>query len=155
MDKGFFKNWVLHIPHRLRDILWIVRAWSSVAPILSSLIMSWASSCVQSSQSLLKVITSFWHKFLEWMNSMILGVHSRWPSPRLHSWLLYRFKLFLIWKTLMTAWSLHSSTSFLRSFYDFCSSLQIAWSMNQTCLVSLRKTLVVQVDSWLNQKWSS
>ena len=33
MDKGFFKNWVLHIPHRLRDLLWMVRAWSSIAPI--------------------------------------------------------------------------------------------------------------------------
>ena len=33
MDKRFFKNLVLHIPHRLRDFLWIVWAWSSVAPI--------------------------------------------------------------------------------------------------------------------------
>ena len=29
------KNWVLHIPHRLRDLLWIVRAWSSVSPVFS------------------------------------------------------------------------------------------------------------------------
>ena len=36
MDKRFFKTWVLHIPHHLRDLLWIVRAWSSVAPIFSS-----------------------------------------------------------------------------------------------------------------------
>ena len=56
MDKRFFKNWVLHIHHYLRDLLWIVRAWSLVAPIFSSLIMSRASSCVHSSQSLLKVI---------------------------------------------------------------------------------------------------
>ena len=68
MDKRFFKNWVLHIPHRLRDILWIMSAWSSVAPIFSSLIMGQDSSCVCSSQSLLKVITSFWNTFLEWMN---------------------------------------------------------------------------------------
>ena len=39
----------------------------------------------------------------------------------------------LIWETLMTTWSLHSgsshsSTSFLRSYSDLCSSLQIAWS---------------------------
>ena len=33
MDKRFFKNWVLHIPHRLRDLLWMVRAWSSIASI--------------------------------------------------------------------------------------------------------------------------
>ena len=66
MDKRLFKNWVLHIPHRLRDLLSMVRAWSSVAPIFSSLNMSQASS---SSQSLLKVITSFWHTFLAWMDS--------------------------------------------------------------------------------------
>ena len=29
MDKNFFKNWVLQIPHRLRYLLWMVRAWSS------------------------------------------------------------------------------------------------------------------------------
>ena len=33
MDKRFFKNWV-HIPHRLRDLLWMVRARSSIAPSL-------------------------------------------------------------------------------------------------------------------------
>ena len=82
VDKKFFKSWDLHIPHRLRDLLWMVRAWYSIAPIFSSLLMSQASS---SSRSLLKVITSFWHKFLAWMNHMILRVHSRWPSPLLHS----------------------------------------------------------------------
>ena len=80
MDKSFFKNWVLHIPHHLRDLLWIMTALSSVAPKFSSLIMGWASSCVCSSQSLLKVITSFFHTFLEWRNPMILGGHSRWLS---------------------------------------------------------------------------
>ena len=48
-------------------------------PYSSSLLMSQASS---SSQSLLKVITSFWHTFLEWMNSMMLRDHSRWLSIR-------------------------------------------------------------------------
>ena len=42
-------------PHRLRDLLWMVRAWSSIAPIFFSLIISWASSCVGSSTELLKV----------------------------------------------------------------------------------------------------
>ena len=46
IDKRLFKNWVLHIPHRLRDLLWIVSAWFSVAPIFSSL-MSRFSSCVR------------------------------------------------------------------------------------------------------------
>ena len=30
MDKRFFKIWVLRIPHRLRDLLWMVRDWSWV-----------------------------------------------------------------------------------------------------------------------------
>ena len=90
MDKRVFKNWVLHIPHRLRDLLWMMRAWSSVASIFSSLPMSQASS---SYQSLLKVITSIWHTFLAWMNPMILGGYSRWPSPLLHSLLLLQVVL--------------------------------------------------------------
>ena len=89
MDKRFFKNWVLHIPHRLRDLLWMVRAWYLVSPIFSSLIMSQdSSSCVCSTQSPLKVITSLWHTFHAWMNPMIVGGHSRWLSPLLHSPLL-------------------------------------------------------------------
>ena len=70
------------------------KAWSSDAPILSFLLMGRASS---SSQSLLKVITSFWNTFLEWMNSMILGGHSRWPSPLLHSSLLLSPLEFVLW----------------------------------------------------------
>ena len=93
VDKKFFKSWDLHIPHRLRDLLWMVRTWSSVAPIFSSLLMSRASS----SRSLLKVITSFWHTFLTWMNPMILGGHSRWPSPLLHSSLLLSLLQVVLW----------------------------------------------------------
>ena len=49
-----------------------------------------------------------------------------------------------------------SFTCFLRSSSDVCSFLQIAWSRNQTSpSVSLGKTLVVQVDPWLNQQWTS
>ena len=45
-----------------------------------------------------------------------------------------------------------SSICFLGSSSDVCSFLQIAWSRNQTSLsVSLGKTLVVQVDPWLNR----
>ena len=98
MDKRFFKNQVLHIPHRLRDLLSMVRACSSIAPIFSSLIMSRASSSyVCSSQGLLKVITSFWHTFLEWMNPMIRGGHSRCLSPLLHSLLLLLPLQFVLW----------------------------------------------------------
>ena len=57
-------------------------------PYSISIIMSQYSYYVRSSQSLLKVITSFWHTFLKWMNPIILGGYSRWPSPLLHSSLL-------------------------------------------------------------------
>ena len=53
-------------------------------PCSLSLIMSQASFCVHSSQSLLKVITSFRHTFLERMNPMILGSLWRWLSQLLH-----------------------------------------------------------------------
>ena len=78
VDKKFFKSWDLQIPHCLRDLLWMMRAWSSVSSISPSLLMNQASS------SCWNVITSFWNTFLEWMNSTILGGHSRWPSPLLH-----------------------------------------------------------------------
>ena len=97
MDKRLFKNWVLHIPHRLRDLLWIMRAWSSVSPILFSLIMSRYSSYVCSFQILLKVINSFWHTLLEWMNPMILGGHPRWLSQLLHSPLLLLLLQVVLW----------------------------------------------------------
>ena len=147
MDKMFFKSWVLRNPHRLRDILWMVRAWYLVAPIFSSLIMSRSSS---SSQSLLKVITSFWHTFLTWINPMILGGHSRWLSLLLRSPFLL-----LPLQVVLHSGTSHSSTIFWKPSSDLCSSLQIAWSRNQTSLMSLGKTLVVQVDPWLNQQWSS
>ena len=33
----------------------------------------------------LKAITSFWNTLFAWMNPMILGGHSRWLSPLLHT----------------------------------------------------------------------
>ena len=67
MDNMFFKNWVLHIPHRLRYLFWIVKSWSSVAPIFFSLIMSRASSWVCSSQSLAES-NHFLLEHIPWMN---------------------------------------------------------------------------------------
>ena len=67
MDKMFFKSWVLHIPHRLRDILWIMKSLSLVAPIFFSLTMSWASSCVCSSWSLSES-NYFLLAHIPWMN---------------------------------------------------------------------------------------
>ena len=58
MNKRFFKNWVFHIPHRLRDLLWMVRAWSSIAPIFFFSFFN----------CFLKAI--FWFKFLS-SNSLI------------------------------------------------------------------------------------
>ena len=45
----------------------------------------------------LKVIRSFSHTFLAWMNPMILGGHSRWLSPLLHSSLLLLPLQFVLW----------------------------------------------------------
>ena len=46
----------------------------------------------------LKVITSFWYTFFAWMNPIILGGHSRWLSPLLHSSiLLYLFLKVILW----------------------------------------------------------
>ena len=58
MDKRFFKNWVLHIPHCLRDLLWMVRAWSSISPIFffSSYDSSWK-----------KLLPSTLHSLHEWI----------------------------------------------------------------------------------------
>ena len=144
MDKRFVKNFVIHIPHRLRDILWMVIAWSSICShISSSLLMRRASS---SSQSLLKVITSFWHTLFAWMNPMILGGHSRWLSPVLHSPLLL-----LPLQVVLHSISSHSSSVFSKPSSELYSSLQIAWSRNQTSLVSLGKTLVYKlIHDWIN-----
>ena len=103
-----------------------------------------------SSESQLKVITSFWHTFLAWMNPMILGGHSRWLSPLLHSPLLL-----LLLQDVLHSGSSHSSTIFSKRSSELSSYLQIAWSRNKTSSVSLGKTLVLQVDPWLNQQWSS
>ena len=89
MDKRFFKSWVLHIPHLLRDLLWMVRACSSVAPIFSSLIMSWASS---SSQSLLKVITSRTHSSNEWIPWSWEAIHGGYHNFFILHF-FYHFKL--------------------------------------------------------------
>ena len=125
MDKRFFKNWVLHIPHRFRDLLWMVRAWSSIAPIF------FFSESAKSNHFLLAHIPCM----------------NEYHDPR------RPFKVAITTSTFST--SSHSSTGFLRSSSDVCSSLQIVWSRNQTSSVSLGRTLVVQVDPWLNQKWSS
>ena len=50
-----------------------------------------------SSQSHLKLITSFWHTFLAWMNPMILGGHSRWLSPLLYFPLLLLLLHVVLW----------------------------------------------------------
>ena len=137
MDKRFFKNWVLRIPHRLRDLLWIVRAWYSFSPIFSSLIISRDFS---SSQSLLKVINSFWHTFLEWMNPMILGGH--YHNFCILHFFFYPFTFFFdlrdpckVW--LYGLWFLdlsHSSSVFSKSSFGLRSFLQISWSRIQRSL---------------------
>ena len=85
MDKRLFKNWVLRIPHRLRDLLWMVRSWSSVAQIFS-----WASS---SSQSILKVITYSSHEWIPWSWEAIQDGYHYFC---ILYFCFYRFKLFCI-----------------------------------------------------------
>ena len=120
MDKRFFKSWVLCIPHCLRDLFWKVRAWSSVSSIFPSLLMNRVSS---SSQILLKLITSFWHTFLTWMNPMILGGHSRWPSPLLHSLLLLQVVL-----DLRDSYDYMVSTFYIFTFFNWFLKV-ILWFM--------------------------
>ena len=162
MDKIFFKSWVLRIPHRFEG--------SSLDG--ESLIFSWSHflfSYYQSSFFFLCVL------FLESAesNHFLLAHIPRMNEshdprrPFKEAITTSAFSTFsstttscsLIWE--MTVWSLHSgsshsSTGFLRSHSNLCSSLQISWSRNQTSLsVSLGNTLVVQFDLWLNQQWSS
>ena len=112
MDKRFFKNWVLHIPYHLRNLLWWWELDLKLLP--SSLLLLWVEL------------------------------------------LLILLQVVLWFERPLTVWSLHSGPShpsnvLSKSYSDLCSSLQIAWSRNQTYLsVSLGKTLVVQVDPWLN-----
>ena len=124
---------------------WMAISWSSIAPLFSSLLMIQASS---SSQSFLKVITSFWNTFLEWIPRSWEAIQGGHHHFYIFHFFFYRFKLFLIWETLMTAWSLHSrsshsSTGFFRSYFDFCSSLQIAWNSGRpsTALLAIGSAL--------------
>ena len=129
MDKRFFNNWVLHIPHRLRDLLWMVRAWSSIAPIFFFSSFFFFPESAESNHFLLAHIPH--------MNE------SHDPERP--------FKVAITASALFTS-SFTSSICFLRSSSNVCSFLQIYWLRNQTSLlVSLGKTLVVQFDPWLNQ----
>ena len=127
-------------------------------PSSSSLLMSQASS---SSQIQLKVITSFWHAFLTWMNPMILGGHSRWPSPLLH-YSLSASSCSLIWETLVkyecmvsAFWIFTFFTCFLKVIFWFMFFPWNSLAKESNIFDVFGETLVVQVDPWLNQPWSS
>ena len=119
---------------------WNVRYWSSVAYIFSSLVMSWASSCVHSSQSLLKVI-NFFLAHIPWIDeSHDLGR----PFKVVMTISPFAFSstassCSLIWATLWSriAWSLsfvssHSLASSLMSSSGWCSFLRTTWSKHRT-----------------------
>ena len=83
--------------------------------------------------------THYSHEWITWSWEPIQVGHHHFYILR---FFFYHFKLFLIWETLMTAWSLHSwsshsSIGFLRSYSNLCSFLQIGWPRNQTSSVSL------------------
>ena len=133
MDKRLFKSWVLHIPHSLRYLLWIVKSLSSVSPIFFSLIMSFFL-CVlfpESAES-----NHFLMAHIPWMNEshdlempfkVVITTFSFSTSSSTAS------SCSLIWETLVKYDCMvsHSSIGFLKSSFDLCSSLQIAWSRNQ------------------------
>ena len=87
------------------------------------------------------------------MNPMILGGYSRWLSPLLHSSLLLLLLQVVLdlkdsYDGMVSAfWIFTFFNDFLRSYYDFYTSLKIAWSRNQNIFGVFRETLVVQVDS--------
>ena len=80
------------------------------------------------------------------MSLVILGGHSRWLSPLLHSWiLLLSLQIYFL---ILHSGSSHSSIVFSKSYSDLCSSLQIAWLRNQTPIsVSLGKTRWSMIES--------
>ena len=76
---------------------WELDGESLILP--SSFLLLWVENLLMCALPgvFLKVITSFWHTFLEWMNPMILWGHSRWLSPLLDSPLLLLPLQFVIW----------------------------------------------------------
>ena len=126
-------------PHRLRDILWMVRAWSS--HLLFSYYESIFFLCVLFPES--TEINHFLLAHIPHMNE------SHDPGrPFKVAITTFAFSTSsstttscsLVWE--MAVWSLHSgsshsSTGFLSSYSDLCSSLQIAWSRNKKYSVSL------------------
>ena len=114
VDKRFFKSWVLHIPHCLRDLLWMVRAGSSNAPVLSSLLMGRASSFFPKFDE----SNHFLLEHIPWMNEF----HDPGRS----------FKVAITTSAFFTA-------SFTASS---CSSLQIAWNCGRPSTTLLCSTHV-------------
>ena len=99
-----------------------------------------------------------WGIFFEWweLDLQLLPSSSSLLISRAESnHLLLAYILLLPLQVVLHSRSSHSSTVFSKPSSYLSSYLQISWSMNQTSSVSLGKKLVVQVDPWLNQQWSS
>ena len=85
VDKRFFKSWVLHIPHRLRDLLCMVRAWSLVSSIFPSILMNRASSSSFTASSFFLIwetlvkydcmVSAFWIFILQLVSQIHLLVY--------------------------------------------------------------------------------
>ena len=143
MNKRFFKNWVFHIPHRLRDLLLNGE----------SLIFNCSHLLLLFLLVELKVITYFWHTFFTWMNPMILGGHSRWLSPLLHTssstasscyafWIFIFFNCFL--KVIFRFMFFHSNSLVKESNISFCvfreDTCGIRWSSIESTMIFLALT---------------
>ena len=107
--------------------------WDLDLPIFFSLTMSWTSSCVCSSWGLSES-NHFLLAHIPWMSE------SNDPGRP--------FKVTITTSTFFTS----SLAGFLRSYFDLCSSLQIACLRNQISSMSLGNTLVEQVYLRLNHQ---
>ena len=129
MDKGFFRNWVLHIPRHLRDLLWMERAWYSIAPIFFFLELAESNHFLLAHIPHMNESHDHGRPFKVVITISALSTSSSTASS-----------CSLIWDTLVnTVWSLHSGSSHSltgssKSSSDLWSFLQIIYLGNQTLL---------------------
>ena len=147
MDKRFVKNWVLHIPHRLRSSL---KGESLIFNLLPSFFFSsyetsffFFLKSTKSNHFLLAHIPCMNESHDHGRPFKVAMTTSGFSASSSTASRCYAFWIFTFFNY------------FLKSIFELCSYLQIAWSRNQTSSVSLGNTLVVQVYLWLNQQWSS
>ena len=106
MDKRFIKNWVLHIPHHLRDLL------LNGERLIFNLLPSFFFSSYETSFFFFPESTESNHFLLAPIPHMIMGGHS--------------LLLLLLLQDVMHSGSSHSSAVFSNPSSKLCSYIQIA-----------------------------